>query len=477
MSFKRQLEKLWNTELKEKDQEPWRQRGLRLLVGFMILMLAFTFLSRAADSLSVAKIETQLPEQKIIEQRIEAEGRVTAKQEKLVYTDSDLLVESVLVKSGQRVKAGETLFTVSMADLQKKIDEAELEIQKMELENQDYVNQIEAKNAKKSLDLQRAREDYENAQTNGEAQVNAANNALLQAQQNLAQYYEEKNQQTLDNQASASGVTLDGSEKETALLADVKEKEEALDNAKQAKEEAIKEASRAIEDLCAPESTDHALEINQLELSQKKRELEKWKSLYEQQGKIAAQLDSVVTKVGVATGERTGEIAVCLANEEAGFQFEAQITKEQAKIVEKGNEVCIKKSQGNSSIKGLAVESVQANAEDEDIFDVVIPLSDAQLGIGETATMTVTKKSSPYPCCVPLQAVRNNGQTDYVLVLQEEETILGKVKTLRSVTVEILDKNERFAALSEESLGNDQEVAVNSDRAVEEGSRVRLDNK
>lgn len=239
-------------------------------------------------------------------------------------------------------------------------------------------------------------------------------------------------------------------------------------------EEAMDAASRTIEDLNMPEAPDSALQMNEIELGQRKKELGALQDLYNKKGMVLAQTDGIVTKVSVTPGEQTGSVACCLADESAGYRFVAHISKEQADYVEAGMEASIRKSQGDSPIEGLVVESIRADEEDETQFEVTIDMPKAQLDIGVKATMTVTKKSQAYSCCVPLQAVRSNAQSEYVLMIQKQETILGEEYTLRAVNVEILEKNEHYAALAESGISNAQAIVIDSDRAVEEGSKVRL---
>lgn len=236
MFFKEIVERLQTIRIHKQGETSLSFRAMRLFGGFLMLMLVCTFLSRAIDSLGTAKVSTEFPEQKVIEHRVEAEGQVVSKQEKIVFTQENLLVESVFVKMGAKVKADDILFTVSLTDLEKKIEEANLEIQKLTLEHEDYVKQREAERAKWELDLKRAREDYQKAKENGEKDVKEAKEALMQAQQKLAEFYEDRANQTKDEQQFENeGAENEGmeAEKETeeTLLANVREKEKAAGEA------------------------------------------------------------------------------------------------------------------------------------------------------------------------------------------------------------------------------------------------------
>ena len=53
--------------------------------------------------------------------------------------------------------------------------------------------------------------------------------------------------------------------------------------------------------------------------------------------------------------------------------------------------------------------------------------------------------------------------------------MLGKVQKVRKVTVEVEEKNETTAALKEGVLTKEQQIVVESQREIQGGSRVRME--
>ena len=51
---------------------------------------------------------------------------------------------------------------------------------------------------------------------------------------------------------------------------------------------------------------------------------------------------------------------------------------------------------------------------------------------------------------------------------------MGMEQKARKVSVTILEKNESYAALAEGAISSQQEIIVGSDKAVDNGSRVRV---
>ena len=60
-----------------------------------------------------------------------------------------------------------------------------------------------------------------------------------------------------------------------------------------------------------------------------------------------------------------------------------------------------------------------------------------------------------------------------MLILQEEQGVLGTQLAVRRLNVQVLDKNDTEAALEEQVLTRDQEIVSSSSRMIQDGSRVR----
>ena len=85
-------------------------------------MLFFTVMSRIVDSYRVAKVETSLPEKRIVVKTVKGTGTVEAGELTGSQVTEGLLAGKVEAGPGAKVKEGEPLFyydSLSMADKQK----------------------------------------------------------------------------------------------------------------------------------------------------------------------------------------------------------------------------------------------------------------------------------------------------------------------------------------------------------------------
>lgn len=82
-----------------------KQRKLvKWIVIFFAAMLVFTFLSRAADSLNVANVDTKKMQNQVIAHNVKGTGRVEGTKEQAVFVLAGQKVEQVFAKEGQNVK-------------------------------------------------------------------------------------------------------------------------------------------------------------------------------------------------------------------------------------------------------------------------------------------------------------------------------------------------------------------------------------
>ena len=91
-----------------------------------------------------------------------------------------------------------------------------------------------------------------------------------------------------------------------------------------------------------------------------------------------------------------------------------------------------------------------------------------------SAKLELSKRSEQYGACLPLGALRSDGDKDYVLVLQEKNTVMGIEQTVVRVEVTVLDRDSESMAVESSLMGTEQ-VVTSSSKPIGEGDRVRLE--
>lgn len=325
------------------------------------------------------------------------------------------------------------------------------EIVTMQLQKQEKADTAAKQNNAWKKTLARAQEDYDNVVEQNKKAVEKAKKQLEEAEQKLEDY-EESAEQPEENSA-------------------IKDAKAAVADAKQQKKEQKKQAKRNIEDAAQKEPADHTAEINNISIAEKQRQLAGLMSLKNQAGRVKAQMSGTVTSVQISVGQQTGDTsAFLIADTSGGMRFTTQISKEDATYVLSGDLVTLQANE--KKYEDLEVLSTE-NTKDE-LVKVTVYVPKKTLSLGEQASMEISKFSKEYSITVPITAVHTENDKNFVYVMKKEKGTLGDMYVARKVSVTIEEKNETTAALSTDSLMEDDEVIIDTNGMISSGEKVRL---
>ena len=314
---------------------------------------------------------------------------------------------------------------------------------------------------------QQVRDTYAQELDAATKKVETAKKEKEAAEQALVQYQQEQ----------LTAADASGKEQERQLLAAVQTAGDAYEDAVLAANEAAVTAGRAVAAAGISDASDSTLAVGEITVEQMELQLEKLERLLEADGRICAPSDGLITEIAVNIGERTADTpAVRMADLTKGYRFTAELTKEQETYIGAGDEVTLTDSRRNQ-LEQLTVESVAADGENEGVYEISVPLPDDTLELGAAAVLDYSSPSQTYAICVPLAALHLDERNQpYVLTYDEQDSVLGKELRARKVSVNILDQNESYAALADGSISSQDEVIVSADKAVDDGSRIRLES-
>ncbi len=442
-----------------------RQKFIKWLGFFFCAMLLFTVASRAADSVNTAKVRVKSVQNYVISHRVSGSGKVEGIRETAVFAREGQRVEQILAREGQVIKKGDVLFTLARNIMEESIEKEKGELEELKLQERDLKSAQSINSEKKSMDVFFAEQNYNTAANSGNYNISSAQDALNLARQRLDEYYRN---QGFTSEADTSG-------QEQALLDDVRAKQEALNQAIMAKDQALMEARRGVSEASQNTPADGSLQNVQRQIKVKEKELEELQRLLKKNGKILAPKDGVIKTVSVVTGGVTGgDAAMVLYDLSGDLLMSVPISKEDVKYVEVGGSAYVKGVSG-VEIENARIQSIREDETDQNRRILSIAIPEKTLSIGESADVTIMKDAGPFASCIPLSALYGETGKEYVFVVDTQDTVLGEVLVLRKVSVTVEDKNESYAALADGSLSGSQQVVIEADRSVEEGSRVRLE--
>ncbi len=261
-------------------------KGLGVLLAAMFL---FTIISRATDSITVAKVSVSTPTSRKLQYTISAEGRAEKNQEISVITQPDILVRSVLVNAGQRVEKGDVLAILDLAHLKEQIEDILGEKRVLELQNQALEQNREQERQSKQKAILRAKSDYSQVQKKNNRALQKAQASLSQAQ---SAYKKGKNALQKSQAALKKAKNAPENKKEQlhqrvekdkanliSLGDEVSEQKNALAELRKAADTEEQTAKRAIEDATSTPTADHTDDINDISIQKLNQKINKLSAL------------------------------------------------------------------------------------------------------------------------------------------------------------------------------------------------------
>lgn len=440
------------------------RHAVRILIKVMAVICIFTVLSRISASLTVAEVLVESPSAKRIEHIVEGEGVIEAQLETSVQTEAGLLIKNVHVKKGQKVEEGEVLAELDLAALDEVKREQQEEIEMLRLTNEELLATQQKEETSAAKEKTRAEEDYAQAARESELSVQTAAAELERAVQQYKGY--------------EASLPADTTDEQFLQLLDLKAAAEAAQRAYDAailqQESVLRKAGRAVEDAGQAQVKNAAIAVNEIKLAQMERAVRELAALEEAGGQLVAPQAGVITEVYIKAGQRTTDTAaVALTDTSAGLYYTAQIDKADTAYAAVGDAVVLKKDGKEQG--SFTVDAIETLEDGNARVMVQITGDEAEdFYVGENLSMEIRQEAPLSQNTVPVTALHESNGRYYVYVTEQVETVLGEESRAAKIEVEILDKNDAYAAIGEGALGEDAQVIVDSSRYIEAGSKVRL---
>lgn len=380
--------------------------------------------------------------------------------------------------------------------------EAEKEAQK-DLNNQKYEKDKALKRAQQTVDeakenlwllgggeataalqaLERAEMEYEITKSDWERTIKAAEESLQKAKEKM---------QKLENGEIDDELFKQEEEKVKVARNQVKEQERLLEDTIVSREDAIADLDRKIEDakkdLVKAESEEENLALNkeqdlqkesiekelmQLDIEAKKREIARLQKATEEGGQLKAPSAGIIGEIKVKKGDTTtqGDLLV-FVRDTSEYILEAHLSKEEAEYIQIGDQVQVTLEGEKTPLENTVVENivpVQGDTAGKKKVSISVPKGEP----GMSATLKVTKESDKYRYILPIEALKEDNGSQYILVAKQQTTTLGEQILAERVDVMVLDKNQSSVAV-EGPLGVEDRVIIRSNKPILAGDRVRL---
>ena len=294
---------------------------------------------------------------------------------------------------------------------------------------------------------------------NAQADVNAKQTALNQANTNLTN---KKNSASSSQSKNNQNYTnLKNQEYDmTVAINDLKSKIEKL------------ETARA--DYLSAEKTKMSLESKYQDILKKEKDIKdlEAKALG---GEIKSPVAGEITSLAYAGGEKieAGSTAAVIQIDGKGYKLTFPVSAKQAKAVKVGDPVSVENSwyYGDLNANLVAIQPDKTNSRDGKVL--VFSLSGESVTAGQNLTLSVGEKSSNYDLIVPNAALHEDNNGHFVLIVDTKSTPFGSRYIAKRVDVTVLAQDDKVAAIDAELLGYEY-VITNSSKYIENKDQVKL---
>lgn len=471
-------------------------RAGRMALRFFAAMIVLTLISRGMAGAAMARVKTQKASHGTIQQRASVAASLSAEEGETLELPAGILVDTVWCVKGQTVQQGEPILRLNLQELEDaqemgKIQLAQQQARLAQLTNHTPLDASAVAAAQQSL--AQSEEDASREQTRAAEEVQRAEQQQQTAQKTYEEAVAAKNalEQQIDPRPTGEELAQADSAVKAAQAA-CAGAEDALRQAKTAQEDAALTAQRRTD------SAHQALvQANaQWEQAQKQDALAQQSSQADAAGvqreirKISErnqQIEALLAVDGLVYAPRTAQVTRCdlqegqpspersplvLAKEGSVLLARFELPEQDAEKLPIGQKVML--NQEEKSVTAQVQTISPANEKQQcQIIAAVQPEEAARLKVEEAAQAELIFSNTKYPSCIPVSALRQDAEGDFVLTVEQTKTAFGVTNTAIRVPVTVLEINSEgsFAAVSSGSL---EQVIVEADRAVQPGASVRV---
>lgn len=248
----------------------------------------------------------------------------------------------------------------------------------------------------------------------------------------------------------------------------------ALEDAKLARESTLRGKRRDLASAEVTAGADATIGIYNMDIAALQGEIADLNDVKSSQGCVTAKADGYVSEILVATGQRTADTAaMLLADTTSEYMFRFGILKEQSKYVQLGDSVELSLNSADHKKVTVTADYIEENTAGG--YDVTCRLGDAKAPIGSYGVAKRTVQGEMYPGAVPIDAILEENKVYYLFTVNEKTGILGKEYYVERLKVNVVDQNDRYAAIEGAAIGADTQIVIFSSKELQQGESVRLE--
>lgn len=258
--------------------------------------------------------------------------------------------------------------------------------------------------------------------------------------------------------------------------ADYKAADDAIDKQREDLENAIFNLSQSQKD------ANKQAQKDQLNLAQKKKDLEKQQALVDKLSsgeaiyEITANAAGVISSISAVAGKTTvpDETLMTIDQTDRGFTLSFSVTTQQAQKVKVGDKAEVSTSSWwFDGVIDATLTGISTNPTDPKNSKMLNFTITGDVTSGDQLSLSIGERSQNYDLIVPKSALRTDSNGTYVLLMEQKASALGNRYYATRVDVEVIASDDTQSAVSG-GLSSGDFVITSSSKPVEAGDQVRL---
>ncbi len=387
--------------------------------------------------------------------------------------------EQQIASRNSEVKSGNR----AVEDAQNKLDELTEEDVKLNTALKAYRSDIESNNAASpTLSYQQLYQLVLRKLDIKEETLNTAKTKIERAKEDLGDQEKEWNEKVAKAQKKTDLLSIDLKAMEMGTYDygnDQKEGEKAVEAAGRALKAArlsldkVKDGNEVKQETKQKEEKGEALDLSalRLDIDKKKEEIHNITEIINNKGRVTSPVNGVISQSSLNYGMLvTGSEKFIIST--GGYELSMKASEKDMKYFVSGDEVNIKPYNSNKSLTSKLESIGLPDSNGRVTFTALLPKGNYKEG--DSLEYQLSKTSEEFEECIPIGAIRQGSDNStYVLLVKEKDSVLGKETEAFKLNVKVLDKDKKTAAI-EGSLSEKDSVITDSNKFVEEGDRVRV---
>ena len=424
--------------------ERFEPEGKHLLWCFLAV-LALTLFARGYSGAAQPRVTTLMPQSRTMTGEVYTSGTLTPLGNQEYPVPDGLVITALPFRVGDTLADGDPVALVDAEALEDLLTRKGAELKQMELRLEELLDHTEPSDDALAA-AKDAHSEAKELRKEWEKVLSAAKNAL-----ELAPEAEKETAQAAVAEAEAALKAA----KEQVTAA-----KKALSREEKAYEEAVTRARRE------RENNEAQASVLELDIAAARSELEALEAVLDADCCILAPADGILAELSVSEEMQTADAFFAMTNPYGGLKLSFPLDREDAGFLTARTKITISREEQTKEIYGCTPDET---GQERTIFTV--PVTDAAWEAGQVGVHIVLW-SEDYDTCVPVTALRQDGDGYFVYVLARSAGLWDIHQTIRRVGVQVERVDGVYAAVLGVEPG--MQIVDTSSRPLTDGSRVRV---